>query len=76
MFAARAAQLHRRANGTSPGVITKQWSQLRLQEPFSLDPAHSIALALFTFHVISLRWAQAMSELTIIYQIIHKLPLG
>ncbi len=55
LFAARSAQLHRQANGTSPGVITKKWSQLFMQVPFTLDPAHSIALALFTFHVISLR---------------------
>ena len=53
--APRFEQLHRPARGTSPGIEPEQRSQPLAQESFPLDPADSIALALRTDHVRSLR---------------------
>ena len=55
VMATRPEQFLRSAKGTSPGIVAEQWSQPRAQKAYPFDAAHSIALALCTYHVRSLR---------------------
>ena len=55
LHAARSEQLLLPADGASPGIVSEAWGQPFAQKTFSGDPAHSMALAIDTNHVRSLR---------------------